>query len=211
MNRILTKYFWVINLVLLALGACLIAAIINVVVTHQIRELPTTNDIPHSPQNKGSSFVKSKSNRIIVKRNYFESSTVPPKKLELSPEMEAYLRKLEPHLSRHSITQLFEFGKGFIFEHEGSDHLYVHCHIVEGRECHFIEKDKFAFYDGLYDPDINNKAHSAPRELAVKVTDEIGPKHIEHAKNNGVKLSCTRPKNKKQPPTCDIDWGWGEE
>jgi len=207
------KYFWLINLVFLALGACLIASTINVIVTHEIRELPTTNDIPLSLRNRGCSFVKKKSNRIIVERNYFESAKAAPKKSNLSPEVEAYLRKLKPHLTSETIARLFESGKAFTFKHDGSDHLYVHCHIVEGRYCHFIEKERFAFYsyNSYYDPEIENEAHRAPPDLAVKVINEIGPKHIDHAKNNGVKLICRRSKKKKKPPSCQIDWGWGDE
>jgi hypothetical protein len=195
------KYFWLVNLVFLALGAWLVAGIVNALTAHEIRASDQPADLTRPLPATRMVLPKSDNNRIIVERNYFESAVVKPDEPELSPEVKAFLERITPHLTRKTIDRVFVMGQAF----EKGEELFVHCNIVEGRFCYFIEREKLAYYDGTYDPEIENDAHRLPEDLAVAITDQVGAKHIEHARNNGIKIHCSR-----QPPTCEVDWGWGK-
>jgi hypothetical protein len=193
------RYFWLLNLLFLALGAWLVAGMINALTAHEIRALERPADLNRPLPRK--TLPEGANNRIIVDRNYFDSAVAKTDEPELSPEVKAYLEKIEPHLSRKTVDRIFEAGKTF----GNKQRLHFHCHIFEGCFCYFIEEEKLARYDGTHDPEIENDAHRLPNDLAVEITDQVGPKHIEHAKNDCVKVRCTR-----QPSACEADWGWGK-
>ncbi|HUU00358.1 MAG TPA: hypothetical protein VM425_02855 [Myxococcota bacterium] len=195
------KYFWLVNLLFLALGAWLIAGIINALTAHEIRASEQPADLTRPLPTVRKVFPKGDNNRIIVERNYFESTVVKPDEPELSPEVKALLDQIEPHLNRKTIDRIFAVGKAF----EKDEGLFLHCNIVEGRFCYFVESEMLATYDGTYDPKIENEVQRLSKDLAIAITDQVGAKHIEHARNNGVKIRCTR-----LPPTCEVDWGWGK-
>ncbi len=77
MDAVLKQYFWVINLLFLAIAAWLVAGMINVGVAHKLRPLPSAT--PTEPP-RASSFRDSpppgenESNNVIVERNFFQSA-----------------------------------------------------------------------------------------------------------------------------------------
>jgi len=85
--------------------------------------------------------------------------------------------------------------------------LALYCHVVEGWSCFDVPADRIAAYDGMYDPEYEK--NELPDRLADLLIMVIGPKYIEHARKNGVKLRCNRDEESGKDE-CAIDWGRGK-
>ena len=75
MDAVLKQYFWVFNLVFLAIAAWLMAGIINVGVAHKLRPLPSaTSDNPRKSTLRRDLPEQDENNNVIVERNFFQSA-----------------------------------------------------------------------------------------------------------------------------------------
>jgi len=75
MDAVLKQYFWVTNLVFLAIAAWLVAGIINVGVAHKLRPFPSaTSDSPRTSSLPHDLPEQNVDNRVIVERNFFQSA-----------------------------------------------------------------------------------------------------------------------------------------
>ena len=210
MKSLVKKPFWLINLLFLALGAYLIALTINALIAHDIRAAAVRDSASTPVRNTKHTQTKRRDYQIIAERNYFDSAKAIPAKSTLSPEANALLLQFEPHLNSKTVRRLFEVGKAFIHRRDGSQKIYAHCNIVEGRWCFFGEKELLSQYDAAHDPQIEDEAHRIPADLALEITNQIGPKHIEHARYNAVKIRCSKPGKSPDLPSCELDWGWAK-
>ena len=172
---------WLLHLLLIALAAYLIASVGHGLIGHELREEALAELKARQAAKKAPAPKPRKDNRIIVERNYFGSA-----KTELSEEEKARLAVLvlaRSHLTPEIVKRVFTLVG------EKAQSFTLACHIVEGRFCAL---------EGQGEP------KPLPGDLAVEITDQLGPKHMEHAKDNGVRLHCERS------AACRIDWGWGK-
>jgi Bacterial type II/III secretion system short domain len=90
---------------------------------------------------------------------------------------------------------------------EEADTLAAYCHVVEGWRCFPVPAARIDSYDGRYDPDL--AARSLPVGLTTLIIMVVDPRHVEHARGNGVKLRCRRGDGGRWKE-CGVDRGWGE-
>lgn len=210
MKGLAKKSFWPLNLLLLGLAAYLITLAINALIAHELRTEAMGDLRLGPPPRPTSPRTAHRDYRIIAERNLFDSALATPVEVPMSPEAKAYLRQIESHLSRKTVNWLFSAGKAFTKSQAGQEQLYAHCNIVEGLWCYFVKHEFSSEFDGRVQPEFENGIQRMPADLAREITKEIGTKHIEHARNNGVKIRCSKPKIGPHPPSCEIDWGWGK-
>lgn len=73
MEVLVKKYFWLINLVFLLLGAWLLSAMVNVVAAHKLRSLPTVSKASPKISRRRASTRLLENNQVIVDLNLFGS------------------------------------------------------------------------------------------------------------------------------------------
>lgn len=89
MEALVKKYFWLINLAFLFVGAWLLAGTINVVVAHKLRSLPALPEKAKKSRTIVKTQRKNDNNHVIVDRNYFESAmAVPVETTEDGPSLD---------------------------------------------------------------------------------------------------------------------------
>jgi general secretion pathway protein C len=89
METIIKKYFWVVNLLFLAIAAWLVAGSINVVIAHKLRSLPVITT-PTQVQKKQARLTQEvRDNQVIVKLNLFNSAmAIPVEAVESGPDLD---------------------------------------------------------------------------------------------------------------------------
>ena len=175
------RCIWLLHLLLIAIAAYLIASVGHELIGRELRDQALAELKARRAAKKQPAAEVRENNRIIVQRNYFGST-----KTELSEEEKARLKAMgfaRPHLTPETANKVFALAG------EKAQEFTLACHIVEGRSCAL---------EGEGNP------KPLPKELAVEITDQVGPKYMEHAKDNGVRLHCERS------AACRIDWGWGK-
>jgi hypothetical protein len=151
----------------------------------------------------------------LYEDTYNQDSKVAPVKREGSVERpRRTIRSIlslfgEMHVTPSIIERLFGDGTAFVHKRDGQESFNIYCHIVEGNWCYFVEHEKIESYDGCYDPEIDNESHQINRKFARQIINELGPKFIEHSKNNGVKVRCSRSVKTQKIGGCDVDRGGG--
>ena len=175
------KGIWILHLLLIALAAYLIASVGHGLIGHELREEALAELKARRAARKAPEPEPRKDNRVIVERNYFGSA-----KQKLTDEEKARLKAMgfaQPHLKPDTVKRVFALAGEKVPE------FILNCHIVEGHYCSL---------EGGAEP------KPIPKELAIEVTSQVGPKYLEHAKDNGARMRC------QAKGVCFIDWGWGE-
>lgn len=205
-EKLLDRYFFLFNLASMAVAAYLVSGAINSIFIEQISIMPTYSSCLRHPMRPIDAGIGIGGTRKREHAGSVGAKKVPSKFPGAFPR---------PHLTSQTINRLFESGVTFVFKQDGVEHLYVDCNIVEGRWCYFIDEDVVRAHDrlrklldGIRVQYEDKEKNLVPADLAVKLTDEVGEKYIEHAKDNTITLICTRPKDRKLAPSCDIEWGW---
>ena len=78
MEAVAKKYFWTLNLFFIALGAWLIANMLNVVFAHKLLVIPNASKGASKPKSWSYQNKRLESNQIVIDRNYFGSALSKP-------------------------------------------------------------------------------------------------------------------------------------
>ncbi len=86
MDAVLKKYYWILNLLFIAIGALLLSGSINGVIAHKLREIPSLSKSAHSVRHGINTHTTSRNYQEIVDRNYFQSAmSLPVETVENGP------------------------------------------------------------------------------------------------------------------------------
>ena len=112
------------------------------------------------------------------------------------------------NLTHEMTVMLFDRAGALVDREGGFETVMLYCHVVEGAWCYFLAYGETA--PRRYDPALRTPERRLERDLAMRVTREIGVKFIDHSLGNTVAVRCTRrAADADQSTACEIDRGGG--
>ena len=112
------------------------------------------------------------------------------------------------NLTHEMTVMLFERAGTIVDREGGFETVALFCHVSEGRRCYFLALGETA--PRRYDPMLETPERRLERDLAMRVTREIGVAFITHSLGKTVAMRCTRrAADADRSTACEIDRGGG--
>lgn len=120
---------------------------------------------------------------------------------------ELFVDKHKMQLQRTTVEKLFELANGLIDQDGDKERMAMLCNVDEGAWCYLLPFAKLA--ESLGDQALEGSADSKSigKEMAMRVTNELGVEFIAHSINNSVRVQCLRSMPARHVLSCKINRG----
>jgi len=125
-----------------------------------------------------------------------------PSDATIQPSLTTTVEGLLPdsHLTKETVQKTFALAGDHLIQNNKSESIDFKCTIIEGRFCWFTDEDLGGQLYG-----------KITKELSKSIIGEIKAELIEQAKENVLRVRCTRLIDSDGLITCEGNWGWTED